>query len=184
MSDIKEVLDFILNQADERDIVAVSEALRRRGERRQGIGGLDVQAMAKENSRKITEQMGLDKNKIRQMVRDFTVKIISDNAPELNPGDVEAILDSTVPGADSTEKEETKLPADVLRTMIRQFVSYSRNTMSANEQEKLHSEISDWYEKYWKMFPDSVQYILKDFIEEKITEEEYNLRLDEVLSRI
>ncbi len=182
MPDIKEVLDYILNHADERDIAAVTEALRRRSERRQGIGGLDVQAMARENSRKITEQMGLDKEKIRQMVRDFTVKIISENAPELSPGDIEAILDDTVP--DSGANEETKLPPDVLRTMIRQFVSFSRNTMSASEQQKLHSEMSDWYERYWKMFPDSIQYVLKDFIEEKIGEEEYNLRLNEVLNRI
>jgi hypothetical protein len=184
MADIKQVLDFILNKASDRDIQAVGEALKRRSERRSGIGGIDVQGMAQENARNVAQQMNVDQGQIRDMVRDFTVKIISENAPELSPEQVEAILDDTVPEGGPAPNDSSNLPADVLETMVRQFLAFSMNKMSLREKEKLHAEMPDWYEKYWKMFPDSIQYVLKDHIEGRINEEEYKSRLAEVLSRM
>ena len=185
MSDIKQVLDYILNKASDRDIAAIDAALQRRGNRRTGLGGLDIQGMAQENARNISQQMNVDQGQIRDMVRNFTAQIISQNAPELSEEQVKAILDDTVPsGSPANNNDATDLPVDVLETMVRQFLSFSMNKMSLREQEKLHAEMPDWYENYWKMFPDSVQYVLKDYIEGRISEGEYSARLNEILSRL
>ncbi|MBN1647663.1 MAG: hypothetical protein JW874_06500 [Spirochaetales bacterium] len=183
MADIKQVLDFILNKAGDRDLAVITEALKRRSDKASGLGGLDVGAMARENARNVAQQMNVDKDQIRDMVRDFTVKIITQNAPELTPAQVEAILDDTLPDGNAAGSNASNLPADVLETMIRQFLSFSMNKMSLREQEKLHAEMHDWYEQYWKIFPDSVQYVLKDHIEGRISEEEYKARISEILNR-
>jgi hypothetical protein len=184
MSDIKQVLDYILNKASDRDIAAIDAALQRRGDRRTGPGGLDIQGMAQENARNISQQMNVDQGQIRDMVRNFTAQIISKNAPELSEEQVKVILDDTVPSGAPADNDATDLPVDVLETMIRQFLSFSMNKMSLREQEKLHAEMPDWYENYWKMFPDPVQYVLKDYIEGRIGEDEYSVRLNEVLNRL
>lgn len=186
MSNIKEILDFILNRASEQDMTVIAEAMKRRGNRKSNmLGGMDIQSMAAENSKMVTQQMGLDQGQIRNMVRDFAVKIIAQNAPELKPDQIEVLLDDWVPdGSVGGRQQEVDLPADVMQTMISQFLSFSKNSMPLQEQEKLRAEMPEWYERYWKMFPDNVQYVLKDYIEEKITEDEYNVRMEDILSKI
>ena len=184
MANIKQVLSFILNEAGERDIQAVKEALNRREQRSSGIASMDVRGMARQTAANINGQMGLDRGQIRDMVRDFAVKIISQNAPELNEEQVKVLLNNWVPDAPNESVPNQRIPLDTLQIMIRQFLSYSMNEMSITEQEKLHKEMPDWYERYWKMFPDNIQYVLKDYIEGRISREEYQVRIDDILNTI
>ncbi len=73
------------------------------------------------------------------------------------------------------------IPSDALLTMIKQFISYSTGAMGVREEMQLKEEMSDWHERYWKMFPQVVRRLVTLFLKGTINSEEFWQGIDESL---
>jgi len=175
-------LDFILNHCDEVAIDAVAEAVVRRRRELSMFGSReklpDPRRMAQELSEQINTGAGIEG--LRQTVRDMAVRIIKQQAPELDDKQIAALTAAWIPGGDKPEGPE--LPADLLLVMVSQFVNFSLGRMSESEDKRLRSEIDSWPERYWKAFPELIQLIIKDLIDGEITEDEFNSKLQNALA--
>jgi transcription initiation factor IIE alpha subunit len=67
----------------------------------------------------------------------------------------------------SDSNKTKKLPKELLKTMIIQFVSYSTGQMTEKEKSQLPT---GWAEKYWSYFPEEVKYLIKAYLENEIDE--------------
>jgi hypothetical protein len=181
-ADLALVLDDILNRCDVNSIEVVSAAVVRRRRDLAMFGGAtnipDPQRMARELSGKIN--IGSSIEGLKQSVREMTVRIIRQEAPELSDEQVEELTRAWIPGEGESSGGSgsgSKLPSDLLGSMIDQFVSFSQGTMSKAEDKKLRDEMDSWPERYWKAFPQVVKSIITDYLKDKITEKEFNSKM-------
>ncbi len=157
-----EIVDFILNEASERDLEVVRSALKRRidGADARGAMGVDPARLARSAAASIQEQLGGSIDQIRATVRNFAVEMIRKEAPEVTEAQLRELLNAWVPESSTAperrapgEKGAAKqLPPEALLAMVAQFVSYSTESMSVSEQLKLREQIPDWQSRYWKKF--------------------------------
>jgi hypothetical protein len=75
-------------------------------------------------------------------------------------------------GVISGTDPESGLPKDLLVTMIEQFIAYSEGRMSVREQAKLHREIPNWQEVYWKRFSPGIRDSLSLYLKGTIDHED------------
>jgi len=171
------VMDYILNRCDEKSIDAVAAAVVRRRRDLAMFGGAanlpDPKAMARELSGQINT--GASMKGLRDAVREMAVKIIRQEAPELNEEQIVSLTSAWIPDKDSHLSDE--LPPDMLLEMVDQFVSFSTGSMSNAENNKLRKEIGPWPERYWKAFPEVVKLIIKEYLDGEINEKAYRSKI-------
>lgn len=185
-----DVVDYILNEASERELEVVRSALKRRvegaGPDTAGAMGVNPERIARRTAAGIREQLGVSVEQIRSMVTRFAVETIKKNAPELSEEQIDHLLSSWIPGSDrgaespgtieahdrsrkkspTTGRAKTKgsgrgrLSPDVILTMVTQFLAYSNESMSITEQVKLNQEIPDWQRRYWEQFSPRIRQLL------------------------
>jgi hypothetical protein len=180
-----QVLDYILNRCDEVSIEAVAEAVVRRRRQLKLFGGSvnipDPGRMAKELTGKITGSVGAGMKGLRESIRDMTIRLIRQEAPELTDEQVEELTRAWIPGGKedggSSAGGGSRLPRDLLASMIDQFVSFSLGTMNTAEEKKLRSELGTWPERYWKAFPPVLRLIINDYLKNAIDEKEFNQKI-------
>ncbi|MDR2048225.1 MAG: hypothetical protein LBP69_02090 [Treponema sp.] len=173
-------LDYILNHCDEKSIDAVAEAVVRRRRELAMTGGRDLpdpHRMARELSAQINTGTGIEG--LRETVRDMAVRIIKRHAPELNESQIAELTAAWIPGGESASDN---LPADLLFVMAGQFVNFSLGRMPEGEDRRLRSEMGAWPERYWQAFPEVVRLLVKDLVDGKTTEEEFNSKLRTALA--
>jgi hypothetical protein len=167
-------LDYILNHCDEKSLDAVAEAVVRRRRELAMTGGRslpDPRRMARELSAHINTGTGIDG--LRETVRDMAVRIIKQHAPELDESQIAELTAAWIPGG---KPASDNLPADLLFVMASQFVNFSLGRMPEGEDRRLRSEMGAWPERYWQAFPGVLRLLVKDLVDGKITEEEFNSR--------
>ncbi len=167
------IVDFILNKASTRDLDVIRSALKRRYEGMSSPGrmGLNTQYMARETAANIEKQMGFSMENIRSVIQKYAVNIIRKNAPELSEAQIAELLEAWVSDPDKAgekEKPDNVLPSDVLLIMIKQFISFSRETMTATEKARLEMEIPDWQKQYWNRFPPRIKRILNLYLQDSL----------------
>jgi hypothetical protein len=183
--ELVKVLDYILNRCDEGAIEAVSAAVVRRKRNLAMFGGMgrlpDPKRMAKELASQINANVTIDG--LTGTVRNMAARIIKQEAPELDDGQVEDLLRAWVPGADGKGSSAGEgIPAGLLLSMIGQFIAYSLGNMDPAEERELRAEIGAWPDRYWKAFPRVVQLIISDYLRGEINEKEFNARIGAALS--
>ena len=157
--ELAHVLDFILNKADQSEIAAVSEALKRRvSSRSQGAD------MARDMAKSISEQISYSKDSIRAMIQDFVRELIRKEAPEISEHDLDALLKAWVPNPEDVIPRENPVPPDIMKDMIRQFIEFSTEAMRPSEQIELHNAMPEWKEQYWSAFPRRIRLWIKAFL--------------------
>jgi hypothetical protein len=166
--ELPQVLDFILNKADSSELAAVGEAIKRRMS--SGSQGGD---MARDMAKTISQQISYSQDAIRDMVRGFVTDLIRKEAPEIPEEDLQELLKAWVPNPDEMVPVKSNVPPDVLKTMIRQFIEYSTDTMRPTEQIELHNNLPNWKEQYWASFPRRVQLWIKAFLAGEIEIEQF-----------
>ena len=194
--DLALTLDYILNRSNERDIEVIAAAvIRRRRDMSMGIHmpvAPDPRRMAEE----IQAQLNLEGNieGLKKTVRDYAIRIIKQEAPELTDKQVDELTRAWVPGERGSPRdraspgrkktkgskvpEESTIPPDLLGSMIEQFVSFSQGEMTEQEDQSLRREMGSWPEKYWKAFPEVIRLLITDYIKEEISLTEFKTRLD------
>ncbi|MDR1910076.1 MAG: hypothetical protein LBQ35_09220 [Spirochaetaceae bacterium] len=177
--DLVKVLDYILNRCDEASIEAVAAAVVRRRRDLAMFGGKDSLPDPKHMARDLASQIdaGGSADFIRETVRDTALRILQQEAPELSEAQVEALINSWVPGP-----EEMQAPPGVLAAMIGQFAAYSRGGMDAAEDESLRAQFGAWPERYWKAFPQLVRLIIGEYLRDEIGEAEFHRKIQTALT--
>jgi hypothetical protein len=182
--ELVKTLDYILNRCDEGAIEAVSAAVVRRKRDLAMFGGMgrlpDPKRMAKELASQINVNATIDG--LTGTVRNMAARIIKQEAPELDDGQVEGLIRAWVPGADGQGPSAGAVPAGLLLAMVGQFIAYSRGSMDPAEDRELRAEMGAWPERYWKAFPRVVQLIISDYLKGEINETEFNAKIGTALS--
>jgi len=180
-------LDYILNRSDEKSIEAVAAAVVRRRRELSMFGGKTVipnpGRLAKEMSSQINMEGAMDG--MRQSIRDYAIRIIKQEAPELTEAQIEELTRSWIPGGKEKGKaaaDGKKIPRNVLASMIDQFVSFSLGNMEEEEDTALRNEMGPWPDKYWKSFPQVIRLLITDFLKGEINESDFNARIGLALS--
>jgi hypothetical protein len=144
----------------------------------------DPHAMAKELSSQLNIEGSIEG--LKNSVRDYAIRIIRQEAPELTDEQIDALTRTWIPGTGSgktraTQKENgadnSSIPENMLASMVDQFVSFSIGQMEEEEDEALRREMGPWPDKYWKSFPQVIRLIITDYVKGEITEKEYNTRI-------
>jgi hypothetical protein len=184
--DLVRTLDFILTRCNERDIEAVAEAVVRRRRQLTLFGEAqrvpDPQRMARELSSQMN--IGASIDGLKQTIMDMAVRIIKQEAPELNEDQIAELTAAWIPGGNSNSIEGpgSDLPPAVLSSMVDQFVNFSLGKMGKEEDRGLRKEMGAWPERYWKAFPGVVRLVITDYLKGEISEKEYFSKLTTALS--
>lgn len=179
------VMDYILNRCDEAAIEAVAAAVVRRRRELTMFGGARNLPDPKKLAKEMTSHLNIEGTieGLKQSVLDYAVRIIKQEAPELNDDQIKQLTDAWIPdpNPDPSDRED-KLPADLLSAMVEQFVAYSSGTMDAVEEKGLRKELGAWPERYWKAFPELIRLLITDYLKNRIGEGEFRSRLDTALA--
>jgi len=181
-----QALDYILNQSDDSSIAVLAEAVVRR--RRDlsvfnAIGNIpDPQQLAKKVSKNLNASTKKIADGMRHSIQEMIVRLLREHAPELTNKQINELCQTWIPspGVSAQEKQKankSKLPVDVLLSMIEQFISFSHGTMRKKEDESLRKELGPWPEIYWKSFPPVIKQITKDYLNNKITEKDFRSKV-------
>jgi hypothetical protein len=178
------ILEFILNRASSAELEVIAEAVKRRQSPGKGLGGISPRGMAENVAEKVKQQLGgmLDVHSIsRQIVTD----LIRQKEPNISDRELEVLLDNWLPGtartrgqavqpAGSPEQEEAakraQVAPDVMITMISQYVSARRGTLSREEKDRLPE---DWQSRFWRSFPDEIRGRIREHLNGRLTEVEF-----------
>ncbi|MBI9102735.1 MAG: hypothetical protein JEY99_09980 [Spirochaetales bacterium] len=180
------IVDYILNQAEDRDVDVILKAIKKRYDDREGSGamGLKPGQMARETASQISSQVGFSRDMVRDTVKNMARDIIIKNAPELSSDQVDELLDTWVPDpeqAAAAARNQALLPRDVLITMVDQFMRYSQDLMTATEIMELENQIPGWATKYWEKFPPELRQILALYLKGKMQEAEFQPALKTIM---
>jgi hypothetical protein len=192
--ELVKTLDYILNRCTGRDIEAVSAALLRRQKDIAMFGDKPTIPDPRRLSEEITSQLNIEGNieGLKNSIRDYAIRIIRQQAPELSDAQIEELTGAWIPGKGNAARGrkqgrgssagqslglETSVPHDVLASMIDQFTSFSLGRMEEEEDRALRKEMGPWPDKYWKAFPPVIRLLIKDFIKGEIEEGEFNTRI-------
>jgi hypothetical protein len=181
-------LDFILNRCNERDIEAIAAAVVRRRRDIAMFGSMPVAPDPRRLAEEISSQLNLDESieGLKTSVRDYAIRIIKQQAPELTDAQIKQLTRSWIPGPqDSTgsrknakaSSSQQSIPVDLLASMIDQFVSFSLGQMEEEEDRALRKDIGPWPDKYWKAFPQVIRLLITDFLKGEMDEADFNVRI-------
>lgn len=172
------VIDFILNRATEKELIAIKAAIDRRTKGKLATGK-SLSDMVSATTSQMSDRMKIPMDQIRNSVVDMVARLIKQNAPEITDEQLNALLNEWVP---ETKKKSTKkrsgLPPDVLLTMIKQFIAFSVGQMPKAEEANLRREMPDWPEKYWNAFTEGIQVSISSFLKARIDEKEFWKQVD------
>ena len=185
--ELVQTLDYILNRCNERDIEVVSAALVRRRKDIAMFGDVPVAPNPGRLAKEITAQFNIDGNieNLKKNVRDYAIRIIKQQAPELSDKQIEELTGSWIPdkafGAGSrkirTGGFDQSIPRDLLASMVDQFVTFSLGRMEEEEDNALRREMGPWPDKYWNAFPQVIRLLIKDLLKGEMDEADFNMRM-------
>ena len=190
-AELVKTLDYILNRCDAKAIEAVAQAVVRRRKDLAFFGSMPVAPDAGSLARELSGQLNIEGNieSLKKSVRDYAIRIIRQQAPELTDAQIDELTGAWIPEANpasskgaSAKSSKGKLPKNVLGSMIDQFVSFSTNKMEEEEDMALRNEMGPWPDKYWKSFPQVIRLLIKDYINGEISEADFNTRIGLALS--
>ena len=178
--ELVKTLDYILNRCDEQSMDAVTAAVRRR-RRDLALFGADSIPDPRRMAQKVSSQIniGASIEGLKETVRSMAVRIIRQEAPELNDEQINELTAAWIPGAGGEGRE---LPRDLLASMVDQFVSFSLGRMSPGEDQSLRSELGAWPDRYWRSFPQVIRLIITGFLKGEFSEGDFNSKISAALA--
>ena len=181
-------LDYILNRCDGQDIEAVAAAVVRRRRDIAFFGSMPVAPDPHRLAEELTSQLNIGGNieNLKTSIRDYAIRIIRQQAPELTDAQVEELTKAWIPERGGRRRKgqplETDIPRDLLASMIEQFISFSMGSMEEEEDRALRNEMGPWPDKYWKAFPQVIRLLITDFLKGEMDEKDFNSRIGLAIS--
>jgi hypothetical protein len=140
---------------------------------------MDVNQLAKNMSRQINEQLGMADINIKKMAKDLVVQMALQHKPDITPKELNAIVNQMVP-----EKRESdiikKVPADLLRNMVAQFIAYSTNSMPVKDQAQLPD---GWAKKYWGIFSQDMRDLITMYLKNGIDNRNFWTGIEKLIKK-
>ena len=187
--ELVQTLDYILNRCNERDIEAVAAAVIRRRRDIAMFGSMPVAPDPRSLAKELSSQLNIEGSieGLKNSVRDYAIRIIRQQAPELSDAQINELTRAWIPerpGAGGGRKRSgnDSLPANLLASMIDQFVSFSLGRMEEEEDHALRREMGPWPDKYWNSFPQVFRLLIKDYLKGEMEEKDFNTRIGLALS--
>jgi hypothetical protein len=185
--ELVQTLDYILNRCNGRDIEVVSAALLRRRKDIERYGDMSVNVNPGRLAKEITAQLNIDGNieGLKKSVRDYAMRIIKQQAPELTDDQIDKLTGSWIPDKASwagsrkkrTSDSDQSIPRNLLASMVDQFISFSIGRMEEEEDNALRREMGPWPDKYWNAFPQVIRLLINDFLKGEMDEPDFNTRM-------
>ena len=177
-----QTLDYILNRCNERDIEVVAAAVVRRRREIAMFGSIPAAPNPRRLAEELTSQLNIEGNieGLKNSVREYAIRIIKEQAPELNEAQIEELTRAWIPENIKAGKKSARagsLPQGMLASMIDQFVSFSLGRMEEEEDQALRKEMGPWPDKYWNSFPQVICLLITDFLKGQMDETDFNSRI-------
>ena len=172
----KKMLDAFLKTASSDEIKELYRLLDEREKRGRGVQ-VDVQNLARTMSKQIQEQLGMASLNTKKMARNMVVQMARKYKPDITDKELAHIVNNMVPEKKSSSS--AKIPADILKTMVIQFVTYSSGEMSVSEKKKLPQ---GWEKKYWNAFPQEVRILIASYLKGNINKKDFWNRVSRAVS--
>jgi len=160
----KRILDEFMKNASPEELAELEKLLKERDRKRGSSGQIDVNGIAKDMAQQIQKQMGMTTENIKRMAKDMVVSLARQKQPDITDRELDALVREMVPD-NRYVASESKIPPELLVTMIRHFISYSTGKMS---QAELRNLPKGWVEKYWESFPIDVQKLISAYLKSEI----------------
>lgn len=180
--ELQAVLEYILNQASEREFDVILKACERR-QRDMGryarLGGLNPAALAGKMAASVQEGVSSSMDGLRNTVRDYVARIVRQKEPGASDEQIEALLDQCLPDRSSAGAAEqpadqgADLPPEAMAMMIRDFTEYSLELMPPSKQAALWEQLPRWQDMYWAAFPPEIKAFIKARLENRMDEEDF-----------
>jgi len=180
------ILDYILNRATTGELEAIGEALKRRQQPRQGLGGISPRGMAEKMAKTVRSQLGgmLDTH---QVARKIVADLIREKEPNIGERELQVLLDNWLPGpgarpgsqGDSQAGSQAgsragnkpgKTPPDVIVTMVSHYVSARKGSLSPAQMQQLPQ---DWQARYWETFSPDLRALIEAFLAGRLSEVDF-----------
>lgn len=163
-AELIKIVDYILNRAGDREMEVIISAIKKKdNDRRHRL--FDPAQNARKMAESVSQQVGTTHENVKHMMRGFISEIIKKNAPEIPEADLEALLNTYMPGEKKkTPKADGALSGEILISMVDQFLAYSTGGMTGTEEAALSAQIPGWPEKYWKAFSPELQELITRFL--------------------
>jgi len=176
-----DVLDYILNRASSVELEVIAEALKRRSGDKRETGGFNPRSMAEGMAQNIQKQLGgiLD---VHQIARRIVADIVRQKEPGISDDKVEVLLNAWLPGKNRSEAPAggNRVPLDTLIERIAQYLAAERGALSPDDQRSMPE---GWKTSYWDSFPAPVRALLRELLENRITETSFWEKLIPVLQQ-
>jgi hypothetical protein len=167
--DIKKILADFMNSASPEEVRELESLLAAR--QKSSRGSVDAAGFAGQISRQIQSQIGFTRENVKQTAIELVVKMARQHKPDITEAELGALVDQMVP--------TPRLPSDVLRRMVMNYVMFKTGRMSAEE---LAGFPEGWQNKFWEAFPSSVKRIVNDFLNKRLEPEEFWQRIKQSLT--
>lgn len=163
----QKMLDDFLKNASPDEIKELYRLLEER-EKRGGGGKVDVQNLAKTMSKQIQEQLGMTSLNTKKMARNMVVQMARKYKPDITDRELTQIVRSMVP--EKKPESAVTIPADILKTMVIQFITYSSGDMSVSEKKNMPQ---GWEKKYWSVFPHEIKILIAAYLNGNINKKDF-----------
>jgi len=144
----------------------------------QGLN-MDVNKLAKNMSRQINEQLGMADINIKKMAKDLVVQMALQHKPDITQKELSALVNQMVPEKKNDDILK-RIPPEVLKSMIVQFVSYSTGSMPEKEKSQLPD---GWAKKYWEVFSQDIRDLITMYLKNGIDNRNFWLAIDKLQKR-
>ena len=128
---------------------------------RQGLN-VDIKKSAKIMAGEINNQLGLTEKSIKKMATHIVAEMVLQYKPDISDAELTAVVNLMVQGSSNKTK---KIPSELMRTMVMQFIAYSLGKMTEREKAQFPK---GWAEKYWGYFSDDTKYLITAYLKNEI----------------
>ena len=168
-------VDFILNRASTRDLEVLKAALeRRQRDSHSRLSAGNIRGMAHDLAGSVSQQLE-SIGDVKEMTRQYIRNMVRKTLPNLPEEQLDLMLEEWVPSREDAATE-ANLPVDLVRSMVVQFVDYSLGRMSAADKAELKG---DWSKRYWAVFSERTQGLVRELLMGVIGEKDFWERLDQ-----
>ena len=143
---------------------------------------------AKNIENEINASIKMSMEGVCKTIRDFAYNIIDREAPELDEECRQKLLDEWIPHLNGSSKTLVQngcvngIPSSMMFEMAFQFARYGRGAMPEEEVKMLEKALgTSWTKRYWECFPHQIKILIRDFIKEELSPENFAEKLKTLL---
>jgi len=179
----KKILEDYIKSATPEERAELNRLLKSREKNKndfktQGLN-MDVNQLAKNMSRQINEQLGMADINIKKMAKDLVVQMALQHKPEITEKELAALVNQMVPEKKDNDISK-KIPPELLKSMIVQFITYSTGSMPEKDLAQLPE---GWAKKYWNAFSQDIRDLITMYLKNGIDNSNFWIAVERLLRK-